>query len=148
MDFAQGDPTPPEYYTYLTDNLDKWCGVCTNFAGLPISNANKPSYYDGTSSTGSMSRTGLNRPLKIWIASDDDAVSYSTAQAVVSSFQNAGQFAQLRTMPANTGKHHAVDNDPNALQTTNVTTPLGVTYATIPTAYYELVKFFNQFLNK
>lgn len=151
MDFTNGtDPIPEGFYDYITANMDKWCGYCANFAGLPITNANKQTYYTHPTSyqTGSMSRIGLNRPLKIWIASDDDAVLYDSADAVVKSFQNGGQIAQLRTMPANTGKHHAVDTDANALQTTNVTTQLGVTYATIPTAYYELVKFFDQYVSK
>ena len=95
-----------------------------------------------------MSRHSLFRPLKIWIAEDDSAVSYARASALVSSLQNDGCYAELRTMPSGTGGHHAVDNDANAPQTTNVTTKCGITYATIPTAYYELVKFFDKFLSK
>ena len=48
-------------------------------------------------------------------------------------------------MPDGTGGHHSVDNDENALKTTNVTTPLGKTYESVPTAYFELEQFFRKY---
>lgn len=148
MNFTNStDPVPEGFYDYVTENLDKWCGIFTNYVGLPISDSNKPTYYSDAPETAGMVRNGTNRPCKIWIASDDNAVSYETAVAVISSLRNGGNYAQLRTMPANTGKHHAVDTDENALQTADVTTPLGIHYDSIATAYYELVEFFNQFIS-
>lgn len=136
---------PSGFNDYILANADKWVGAFTNFSGLPISDADKINYFYGIQNTKTMNRIGPNKPLKIWIASDDDSVSYANAEALVLSLRNCGGKAEIRTMPANTGKHHAVDNDPNALQTTNVTTKLGITYATIPTAYYELGQFFDQY---
>jgi hypothetical protein len=48
-------------------------------------------------------------------------------------------------MPEGTGGHASVDVSETALQTTNVTTKLGVYYESIPTAYYELSKYFDGF---
>ena len=148
LDFGQGDPIPEGFWDYVTANMDKWNGIFPNFRGLPILPANKPDYYTNASGTGTMSRVSLSRPVKIWIAQDDDTVSYNTASAVISSLKNAGCNATLRTMPNNTGGHHSVDTDANAPQTKNVTTRLGVTYETIPTAYYEVGKFFDEFMSK
>jgi hypothetical protein len=83
-----------------------------------------------------------NVPIKIWIAQDDTSVSYSQANAFITRLKNYGCVAEMRTMPSNTGGHYSVDTDSNAPQTTNVTTPLGVLYATIPTAFYELELYF------
>lgn len=84
-------------------------------------------------------------PIKVWVAEDDDAVSYDKIVYHMTQIRNAGGYAEVRIMPNNTGKHHSVDYDSNAPQTTNVTTPLGIEYASIPTAYYELEQFFRSF---
>lgn len=148
MVFEEGDSIPAGYYPYITENMDKWCGVFGNFKGLPIEDSDKPNYYtDATAvATADMVRSTLGRPLKIWCAQDDDAVSYGAIDALCKSIRNGGGYAQLRTMPNNTGRHHSVDNAENAPQTTNVVTKCGVEYASIATAYYELVQFFDQFL--
>lgn len=86
-----------------------------------------------------------NVPVKIWIAEDDEAVSYESASYHVEQIRRAGGSAEIRTMPNNTGGHHSVDNAANAPQTTNVTTPLGIYYSTIPMAYYELELYFRSF---
>lgn len=86
-----------------------------------------------------------NVPIRVWVAEDDDAVSYTKISYHIQQIRNAGCQAEIRTMPNNTGKHHSVDTDPNAPQTTNVTTPLGIAYQTIPTAYYELELYFRSF---
>lgn len=87
-------------------------------------------------------------PIKIWIASDDTAVSYPQAQYLIATLRNAGCDGELRTMPAGTGQHGAVDRGENALQTTDVTTRLGIHYDAIPTAYYELEQYFAEFAYK
>ena len=87
-----------------------------------------------------------NVPIKIWSAPDDTSAWYASCERQISILKNGGAKAELRTMPEGTGGHHAVDNDPNALQTTNITTKLGVNYETVPTAYYELAKYCDSFL--
>lgn len=85
-----------------------------------------------------------NTPLKIWCA-EDDTVSVHAIDSMIDAIRNAGCHAEVRKMPANTGGHHAVDTDANALQKTDVTTKLNVHYDSIALAYYELVQFFEQF---
>lgn len=148
LEFGQSDTIPEGFYDYVTANMDKWCGIFANFIGLQMPPADRPNYYRLATGTETMFRNSLGRPLKIWIAEDDSAVYYGNSLAVVKSLQNAGYHAELRTMPNDTGGHHSVDNDPNAPQTANVVTKLGITYTTIPTAYYELVQFFDRFLSK
>ena len=84
-------------------------------------------------------------PTRLWYALDDDAINTDICAAYVSQLRNSGEYAQSRVMPNGTGGHHSVDNDPNALQKTSVTTPLGYTYASIPLAYYEVWEFFEKF---
>jgi hypothetical protein len=141
-----GNPSS-EFYDYLADNTEKWCGVFSIFNGLPIKNSDKATYYksgyNGFVPTGEMSRFSLNRPLKVWVADDDINVNPRTIKAVVDSLNNGGHIAQYRSMGTGTGQHHAVDTDVNAPQATNVTTKLGIHYDTIPLAYYELAKWFD-----
>lgn len=149
LDF-ESTPTT-EFYDYIEENTDKWVGIFTIFNGLPIKNSYKSTYYRSTVSnrfapTGEMVRTSLGRPLKIWCADDDINVSPATIQAVIASLNNAGYTAQYRSMGTGTGQHHAVDNDANAPQTTDVTTKLGIHYDSVPTAYYELAQWFDTWL--
>jgi hypothetical protein len=146
--FNQGDSVPEGFWDYITENMGKWSGQFAFFCGLPIKASEKATYYRKGHTTGDMCRTSLNRPVKIWIAEDDNAVSYAVSSAFIQSLNNGGYKGELRTMPSGTGKHHAVDNDANALQTTNVTTKCGIIYATVPTAYYELVQFFDKYCHK
>ena len=102
-----------------------------------------------TKCTETYNRTGdknaskvIKCPVKIWVAQDDENIPFSLCDAFVTEAQNAGFDAQIRIMPNNTGKHWAVDSAENALQTTDVTTRLGIEYETVPTAYYELAQFF------
>lgn len=143
--FNQNEEVPEGFWDYITDNMDKWIGHFSIFCGLPISGTEKPNYYRNIKATSNMCRTSLNRPVKIWIAQDDTIVSYSDSNAFIQSLNNGGYKGELRTMPNGTGGHHAVDNDVNALQTIDVTTKCGVAYETVPTAYYELVQFFDKY---
>lgn len=104
---------------------------------------NKPEYYASMAKQKTLCRSSNNTPIKIWIAEDDKTVSIDNCKGFVQSLHNGGYKAEIRLMPANTGAHHAVDNDPAALQTLDVTTRLGVHYDSVPTAYYELAGFFD-----
>ena len=84
-------------------------------------------------------------PTKLWVAEDDADINVDFCKAYMWQLRNSGEYGYIRFMPDGTGGHHSVDSDPSAPQTTNVTTPLGVFYATIPTAYYELWQHFEQF---
>jgi hypothetical protein len=48
-------------------------------------------------------------------------------------------------LPDNTGGHHSVDNSPDALQVSSITTRLGITHANVPLAYVEMLQFFRRF---
>lgn len=147
LNFEESDPVPSGFYDYVTENMDKWVGVFTNFTGLPITDAQKPNYYNSLDGTKTLCRNGANKPVKIWIAEDDRNVNPANAKALIQSLRNGGNKAELRLMPSGTGGHHAVDTDTNALKTENVTTKLGIHYESVPTAYYELVEFFDQFVS-
>ena len=84
-------------------------------------------------------------PIKIWVAEDDEAVSYNQCQYLVSTLKNGGCYAELRTMPDGTGGHHSVDYDTNAPKVDSITTRLGITHTNVPTAYVELIEFFERF---
>ena len=84
-------------------------------------------------------------PTKIICAVDDNAVSYGLCEAYVQSIKNCGGLAEMRALPANTGKHHAVDNADAALKVSSITTKCGVTYSNVPLAYAEMVQYFRRF---
>lgn len=84
----------------------------------------------------------LNCPHKIWHAVDDDTVDIDVNRAFVGMAKRGGCIALLREMPANTGKHHSVDNATNAPKTNYTTRYGGV--VNIPVAYAELVDWFNR----
>lgn len=142
------------YIAYITENYDKLCGWNPFWTGLLMSKEEKLEYALNRSKKGNEALANAyrvsttNRPLKIWISKDDRAVSYDISEGLVRSLHNAGFQAELRTMPDGTGGHHSVDNDENALKETNVTTPCGKTYESVPTAYYELEQFFRKHLIK
>ena len=81
-------------------------------------------------------------PIKFWVAPDDTNTPIQMHRNFVKSAINGGSTAYLRELPEGTGAHHAVDNDPNALQTANITTRLGVHYNTMTTAWVELAEWF------
>ncbi|MBR5309323.1 MAG: hypothetical protein IKU43_11160 [Clostridia bacterium] len=140
------------YIAYITENYDKMCGWNPYFTGLLMSKEEKLEYSlnrsaKGFEALGSAYRISTtNRPLKIWISKDDTCVNYAASESLVKSLNNAGFMAELRTLPDDTGGHHSVDNDEKALKEFNVTTPLGKHYESVPTAYYELEKFFRAYL--
>ena len=141
LDFSSSDPVPEGFRPYIMQNAEKWIGYNPYLVGLDIPLTDKADYCWNDVTTKDLCRHSLGRPLKIWVAEDDGIIVQ--CDALVESLLNGGYRAELRTLPANTGAHHATDTGPNALQTTAVTTKLDVYYATIPTAYYELEKFFN-----
>jgi len=91
-------------------------------------------------------------PLKIFIARDDNHVSYQASVNFVNSIKATGGYAEIRRMPDHTGKHHAVDKtsaadveaDGEAL-VVNPTTALGYQCTDIPLAWVEMVEFFRRF---
>lgn len=85
-------------------------------------------------------------PTKIIVAIDDRAVSHDLCSAYLQSIKNTGGVAELRSLPANTGGHHAVDNDPNALKVESITTKCGTTHTNVPLAYAEMVQFFRRYM--
>ena len=147
-------PRDEKFIAYITENYDKMCGMNPFWTGLLMSREEKLEYalhpskegFEALANAYRVSTT--NRPLKIWIAKDDPAVSYAASEGLVRSLHNSGFRAELRTMPDGTGGHHAVDNDENALQVKDVTTPCGKLYESVPTAYYELEQFFRKYMIK
>lgn len=145
-------PTSEEYKAYITENYEKLCGWNPFWTGLMLSKEEKlkysfkrtPEVYEALANAYRISLT--NRPLKIWISKDDAAVSYELSKGLIKSLNNAGFRGELRTMPDGTGGHHSVDNDENALQVKDVTTPCGEYYESVPAAYYELEQFFRKYM--
>lgn len=84
-------------------------------------------------------------PIKFWVAPDDTNTPIQMHRNFVKSAINGGSTAYLRELPEGTGAHHAVDNDPNALQTTDITTRLGVHYDKMTTAWVELAEWFMKY---
>ena len=147
-------PVDEKYEAYITENYEKMCGWNPFWTGLLLTKEEKIEYslhrnakvYEALAKAYRVSTT--NRPLKIWISKDDPAVSYAMSAGLVQSLNNAGFQAELRTMPDGTGGHHSVDNDENAPKVFDVTTPCGKIYSSVPTAYYELEKFFRKYIIK
>ena len=80
-------------------------------------------------------------PVKYWQAFDDINTSAHVNYTVYNWLLNGGSDAQWRTLPNNTGGHHAIDTDPNAPKTSG-TTRLGIAYTDIATTYVEMANFF------
>lgn len=85
-------------------------------------------------------------PTKIIVAIDDTAVSHDLCKAYIQSIKNGGGVGEMRSLPINTGKHHAVDNDPNALKVESIITKCGITHTNVPLAYAEMVQFFRRYM--
>lgn len=144
------------YKAYALANADKLLGYNPLYRNLIGVDASEMVQFqiDGEGGTGTgkglpnkvktMNRI-CNVPTKIACAVDDNAVSYDLCDAYVQSIKNTGGLAEIRALPANTGKHHAVDNDANALKVASITTKCGVAYTNVPLAYAEMVQFFRRF---
>lgn len=83
-------------------------------------------------------------PLKFWYANDDENVPVRAIDNLIQVLQNSGINVTKSIMPNGTGGHHSVDTDENAPKIMNVTTNLGITYSSVPTAYYEYIQFISQ----
>ena len=140
--FAKNDA----YWAVISANANNMCGYIPEWKNVPLSISQKIDDAKNYNFNNSQYQI-CNVPVKIWIAQDDGAVYYEQSEGFVQKINNGGGVAVLRTMPSGTGGHHSVDTDANAPQTANVTTILGETYASIPTAYYELCEWFNSHLN-
>ena len=135
-------------YKYLQTHAEKLNGSCPtwkNLIGCPMETKIKNSLDKTTDET--LYKT-CDIPTKIWVAQDDDTVSYNNCKAYVQQLLNGGCNAELRTMPNNTGKHHAVDNDENALKEASVTTRLGIVHENVPTAYVEAEEYIKKYMFK
>jgi pimeloyl-ACP methyl ester carboxylesterase len=143
LDVDDADYSASAANAYLKTQYDQFCGYNPIWRELLISPSNKLALsfdraYDNEAFK--ISKT----PIKIWVAMDDININPLIAEMFIETLKNAGCNAELRIMPNNTGAHHAVDSDSNALQTTDVTTRLGIHYDSVPTAYFELVEFFDR----
>lgn len=84
-------------------------------------------------------------PFRIHIAEDDTTVAYQQSLNLIKAMKNSGSRAEIRTLPANTGAHHATDSDENALKVSSITTKLGYTCTDVPLAYVEAVSWFRYY---
>ena len=145
-------PMTPALRTFITANAHKLIGYIPNWNGIingdfdtMLTNAldknEKMSVYQN------LSRVN-NIPTKIWAAiddGDDDWGIYGNSRQYIHTLKNAQNIAEMRTMPANTGGHNAVDSSPDALKVSTITTRLGITHTNVPLAYVELVSWFSRF---
>ena len=137
-----------DYTAYCLGNIDKMVGNNPFLMGIDGTKA-----YELTSK--SISRTwsdqifessrSCDTPLKVWGASDDDAVVYAQLKSLVTEIKNGKGIAAFRRMPTGTGGHHSVDNDANALKVASIVTKLGYTCTDVPLAYAEVVQWFRRF---
>lgn len=81
-------------------------------------------------------------PTKIWIAEDDGTVHYGNSKLFVEMAHRGDSPCYLRSLPRNTGAHHAVDTHANAIKTTYQTKYGGSVQ--VPVAYAEMVDWFNR----
>lgn len=145
-------PMTQELREYLTLNVPKIIGYVPIWNG--IVNGNFDTMLENTLNKNekmaeyqSLSRVN-NVPTKIWAAiddGDDDWGIYGASRIYIHTLKNANNIAEIRTMPANTGSHNAVDSSPDALKVSSITTRLGYTHNNVPLAYVELVSFFRRF---
>jgi alpha-beta hydrolase superfamily lysophospholipase len=152
--------------SYVLDNVKKWRQIDAFFLGTDLSDEQVENivgacYNAGNASSDRLKITDvsidsnttttdiLNNakrwvpcPTKIWIAADDTTVYHDNSKMFVEMAQRAGSPCYLRSLPANTGKHHAVDTDTNAIKTTYQTKYGGSVQ--VPVAYAEMVDWFNR----
>ena len=145
-------PMTQELREYLTLNVPKIIGYVPIWNG--IVNGNYDTMLENTLNKNekmaeyqNLSRVN-NVPTKIWAAiddGDDDWGIYGASRIYIHTLKNANNIAEIRTMPANTGGHNAVDSSPDALKVRSITTRLGITHSNVPLAYVELASFFRRF---
>ena len=82
----------------------------------------------------------LRVPMKWWQALDDENVPIATTRLYQKMVRKGGGIFEIRELPENCGKHHAVDHAENA-PTTTYTHRNGVT-VTLPVAYAEMLDWF------
>ena len=83
-----------------------------------------------------------NVPMKIWVASDDDNVPVTFIKWYKKMVDNGNGLCHVRLLPPNTGKHHAVDTDLNAVKVDYLTKYNGK--VNIPIAYAEAIDWFDR----
>lgn len=124
------------------DNIMGWCGEFINLSGDTAQN------IITSSARHEFNRVDLARtaypPTKFWFANDDEAIDPQVCRTFAQQLRNGGCYGAVRVMPNGTGGHHSVDSSSLALQKTGVTTPLGVSYSSVPLAYYEMWEYFEQ----
>lgn len=130
---------------FYRGNLGQIFGYSPEFLRVIGDTAIEKANYSAARTPRPNSYRAHTAPTRIWYALDDEAINTDFCAAYVDQLRNSGEFGQNRIMPNGTGGHHAVDSDPNALKATNITTPLGYNYASIPLAYYEVWQFFERF---
>ena len=145
-------PMTTELRNYITLNAPKLIGYVPIWNGIVNGNfetmlTNALDKNEKMAEYQNLSRVN-NVPTKIWAAiddGDDDWGIYGTSRIYIHTLKNANNIAEIRTMPANTGSHNAVDSSPDALKVSSITTRLGYTHNNVPLAYVELVSFFRRF---
>ena len=132
---------------FYLHNEDKLMGITSEFyntvGNTAVEKLNLASKYQGPSAT-NLCKVNYP-PTKIWVARDDDAVSFNMCVTYVQQVRNGGGFGTVREMSIGTGGHHSVDTDPNAPKVATVTTPLGIIHTNVPVAYVELYEFFEKY---
>ena len=138
--------------TYVLDNISRFYGYDPFTLGTILNPSDVLTAMYTTTFTNYDNNTALHNlvdtaakymkvPMKIWHAVDDDAVPIQTSRMYAGMVKNGGGICYVREFPANTGRHHAVDDDTNA-PTCDYTTKYNGT-TNIPVAYAELVDWFN-----
>lgn len=145
--------TTEQKKSYLIGNFDKWClydpwTCCINRQDKEsivnsVVDANQtPSKWEDSV----FMVRNVTVPVKIWSAIDDETqVSHYEHTSMINSIRNAGGYAELRTMPTDTGGHYSTDRSPLSIKK-NIVTKLGYTCNNIPLAWIEMVNFFRSFI--
>ena len=147
---SQENPMTAEVYrTLLDNNVDKMCGYVALLSNVISHTVEELAHFSASNSIYDSVKRLCKVPVKIFIAPDDGAVSYSASRYFIKSIKAGGCVAELRTMPRNTGGHHAVDygddanNKPSIKVTVN--TAIGYQCENVPLAWAEMVQFFRRF---
>ena len=140
------------YKNLIKQNADKFMAYTPMWNGLVNANINdlcEWSFNQGQGDVVLANWENLVRvcptPIKIWVAVDDTTTPHSISYNFIKTLKNGGCLAEIRSLPENTGGHHAVDTDANALKVELINTRLGIEYSNVPLAYVELVNWFRRF---